>query len=73
MVQKDLKRMLAFSSVEHMGIITLAVGFGGVLGLYGAFLHMFNHSMTKSLLFFAAGDVAQKYHIQIYGSHFWGT
>ena len=62
MVQKDLKRMLAFSSVEHMGIITLAVGFGGPLGLYGAFLHMFNHSMTKSLLFFAAGDVAQKYH-----------
>lgn len=62
MVQHDLKRMLAFSSVEHMGIITLAVGLGGPLGLYGAFLHMFNHSMTKSLLFMAAGNVAQKYH-----------
>ncbi len=62
MVQHDLKRMLAFSSVEHMGIITLAVGIGGPLGLYGAFLHMFNHSMTKSLLFFSAGNIAQKYH-----------
>lgn len=62
MVQHDLKRMLAFSSVEHMGIITLAVGIGGPLGLYGAFLHMFNHSMGKSLLFMSAGNIAQKYH-----------
>lgn len=62
MVQHDLKRMLAFSSVEHMGIITLAVGLGGQLGMFGAFLHMMNHSLTKSLLFFAAGNVAQKYH-----------
>lgn len=61
MVQHDLKRMLAYSSVEHMGIITLSVGIGGVLGLYGAFLHMFNHSMTKSLLFFAAGSICQRY------------
>ncbi|WP_110954357.1 hydrogenase 4 subunit F [Anaerosinus massiliensis] len=62
MVQHDLKRMLAFSSVEHMGIITLAVGLGGTIGLYGAFLHMMNHSMTKSVLFFSAGNIAQKYH-----------
>lgn len=62
MVQHDLKRMLAFSSVEHMGIIALAVGIGGPLGLYGAFLHMFNHSMGKSLLFMTAGEIAQKYH-----------
>jgi hydrogenase-4 component F len=61
MVQHDLKRMLAYSSVEHMGIITLSVGIGGMLGLYGAFLHMFNHSMTKSLLFFAAGSICQRY------------
>lgn len=62
MVQHDLKRMLAYSSVEHMGIITLSVGIGGALGLYGAFLHMFNHSMAKSLLFFAAGTICQRYH-----------
>jgi hydrogenase-4 component F len=62
LVQHDLKRMLAYSSVEHMGIITLGVGIGGPLGLYGAILHMFNHSMTKSLLFLAAGNINQKYH-----------
>lgn len=62
MVQHDLKRMLAFSSVEHMGIITVAVGIGGPMGFYAAFLHMFNHSMGKSLLFMAAGEIAQKYH-----------
>jgi len=62
MVQHDLKRMLAYSSVEHMGIITLSAGIGGSLGLYAAFLHMFNHSMAKSLLFFSAGNISQKYH-----------
>lgn len=62
LVQHDLKRMLAYSSVEHMGIIALGVGIGGSLGLYGALLHMFNHSMTKSLLFFSAGNINQRYH-----------
>lgn len=62
LVQHDVKRMLAYSSVEHIGIITLGVGIGGPLGLFGAVLHMFNHSMTKSLLFFSAGNINQKYH-----------
>lgn len=62
LVQHDVKRMLAYSSVEHMGIITLGVGIGGALGFYGAVLHMFNHSMAKSLLFFSAGNINQKYH-----------
>ncbi|MFB9760400.1 hydrogenase 4 subunit F [Ectobacillus funiculus] len=62
LVQHDLKRMLAYSSVEHIGIITLGVGIGGAIGLYGALLHMFNHSMAKSLLFFSAGNINQKYH-----------
>ncbi|HJV46877.1 MAG TPA: hydrogenase 4 subunit F [Bacillota bacterium] len=62
LVQHDLKRMLAYSSVEHMGIITLGIGIGGPLGIYGALLHMFNHSMTKSLLFLAAGNLNQVYH-----------
>lgn len=61
LVQHDLKRMLAYSSVEHIGIITLSVGIGGTLGLYGALLHMFNHTMAKSLLFLAAGNINQKY------------
>ena len=61
-VQSDFKRMLAYSSVEHMGIITLGVGIGGPLGLFGAMLHTVNHAMTKSLLFFSAGAIYQRYH-----------
>lgn len=62
LVQHDFKRMLAYSSVEHMGIISLGIGIGGPLGLYGAMLHMFNHSMVKSLLFMTAGNMSQKFH-----------
>jgi hydrogenase-4 component F len=62
LVQHDLKRMLAYSSVEHMGIIVLGLGLGGAWGIYGALLHMFNHSMAKTLLFMAAGNLNQKYH-----------
>lgn len=60
-VQHDFKRMLAYSSIEHMGIITTAIGLGGKLGLYGAFLHMLNHAFTKSSMFLVAGNVTQKY------------
>jgi hydrogenase-4 component F len=58
-VQHDLKRLLAYSSVEHMGIIAVGIGLGGPLGLYGALLHTMNHSMAKSLLFFGAGHVRE--------------
>lgn len=61
-VQPDLKRMLAYSSVEHMGITTLGMGIGGWLGTYGALLHMVNNSLTKSLLFFSAGIICYRYH-----------
>ena len=44
-----------------MGIVALGFGFGGVLGTFGALLHMFNHSVTKSVMFFAAGNIRQKY------------
>jgi hydrogenase-4 component F len=60
-LQEDYKRMLAYSSVEHMGIIALGIGFGGVFGIFGAILHMFNHAMTKSLMFFGAGNVLLKH------------
>jgi len=62
LVQKDIKRMFAYSSVEHIGIITLGFGFGGPIGLYGALLHIFNHAVTKSLMFFGAGSIVKKYH-----------
>jgi hydrogenase-4 component F len=60
-VQRDLKRLLAYSSIEHMGIIAIGVGLGGGLGLYGALLHTFNHSLVKTLLFFLAGNVRQNF------------
>jgi hydrogenase-4 component F len=60
-LQEDYKRMLAYSSVEHMGIIALGIGFGGFFGVFGAILHMFNHAMTKSLMFFGAGNVLLKH------------
>src|SRR5437764_794797 len=59
-LQKDLKRLLAYSSVEHMGIIATGLGLGGFFGVYGALLHTFTHSMAKSLLFFGAGHVRAK-------------
>ena len=61
LVQQDLKRMLAFSTVEHMGIIAVAVGIGGAVGFSAAMLQMFNHAMGKSLLFLLAGNLNQKY------------
>ncbi len=59
--QRDYKRLLAYSSVEHMGIVALGVAFGGPLGLYGALLQMLNHAVTKSLMFFGSGQVLLKY------------
>lgn len=60
-VQHDIKRMLGYHSVEHMGIIVLAVGVGGPVALYAAMLHLVAHSLTKSSLFFAAGSVVQAF------------
>jgi hydrogenase-4 component F len=57
LVQRNLKRLMAYSSVEHMGIIAIGLGLGGPLGLFGALLHVFNHSVAKSLLFFSAGNI----------------
>ena len=60
-VQRDLKRLLAYSSIEHMGIIALGIGLGGVWGTFGALLHAFNHSVAKALLFFGAGNVRENF------------
>ena len=60
-VQRDLKRLLAYSSIEHMGIVAIGIGLGGALGLYGALLHTFNHSIAKTLLFFTAGNVRENF------------
>ena len=59
--QRDYKRLLAYSSVEHMGIIAIGVAFGGALGLSGALFQLINHAVTKSLMFFASGHVLLRY------------
>ncbi len=59
--QWNYKRMLAYSSVEHMGLVSLGLGFGGPLGILGALLHIINHAAGKSLLFCLSGNMLQKY------------
>ena len=61
LVQKNLKRLLAYSSIEHIGIICAGVGIGGPLGLYGALLHIFNHAVTKATMFLCSGSIVKKY------------
>ena len=58
--QTDYKRMLAYSSVEHMGVLTLGIGLGGA-GTFGGMLHAVNHSLTKAALFLAAGNILAEY------------
>ncbi len=58
--QKDIKRMFAYSSIEHMGLITFAFGMGGKVATFAALLHMTMHSLTKSAIFFAVGHAVQK-------------
>src|SRR5262249_32999118 len=58
--QRDLKRLLAYSSVEHMGILVLGIGIGG-LGVFGALLHVINNGLTKAALFHSAGNIQSAY------------
>ena len=60
--QRNYKRMLAYSSVEHIGFICLGLGFGGYWGVFGALLHVVNHALSKSLLFLLSGNILLKYH-----------
>jgi hydrogenase-4 component F len=57
----NYKRMLAYSSVEHMGIVCLGLGFGGAWGIAGALLHIANHALAKSALFLMAGRIRTAY------------
>lgn len=58
--QKDFKRMLAYSSVEHMGILSLGIGIGGA-ALFGTIFHILTHAAAKGLLFLAAGNLYAAY------------
>jgi hydrogenase-4 component F len=62
LTQKNLKRMLAYSSLEHVGLICVAVGLNTPLTVFGALLHMGYHALTKPVLFFAAGNIHQHCH-----------
>lgn len=64
--QKDYKRLLAYSSVEHIGIIALGIGLGGA-AVFGAMLHAVAHSLTKAMLFFSSGNILTAYQIKSVG------
>jgi hydrogenase-4 component F len=66
LVQKNFRRLLAYSSIDHSGIMVLALGFGGPLGVLGMLLHMTFHSVTKPLLFFCAGNVQQHLNTELF-------
>lgn len=56
---RDIKRLFAYSSIEHMGIIVFAFGMGGPLANFAGLLHMVMHSLTKSAIFYAVGHISQ--------------
>jgi len=58
--QRDVKRMFAYSSIEHMGLMTFAFGLGGPIANFAGLLHMTVHSLTKSAIFFAVGHATQR-------------
>ena len=58
--QRDIKRLFAYSSIEHMGIVTFAFGMGGVVANFAALLHMTVHSLTKSAIFYTVGHATQR-------------
>jgi hydrogenase-4 component F len=57
--RRDIKRMFAYSSIEHMGLITFAFGMGGPLANFAGLMHMTMHSLTKSAIFYAVGHISQ--------------
>jgi hydrogenase-4 component F len=59
--QQGVKRLMAYSSVEHMGVLALGFGFGGPLAIAAVLYHMLNHSLNKSLMFFGAGNAMRVY------------
>jgi hydrogenase-4 component F len=62
LVQGNLKRMLAYSSLEHVGLICTGIGLNTPVTIFGALLHMGYHALTKPVLFFAAGNIHQTFH-----------
>jgi hydrogenase-4 component F len=61
LIQRDYKRMFAYSSVEHMGLAMVGFGVGGPMGIFGGLFHLLNHALAKSLAFFSAGNVHRRF------------
>ncbi len=67
LTQRNFRRIMAYSSIDHAGIMVAALGFGGRLGALGAALHMLFHAVTKPLMFFCAGNVQQHFATPYFG------
>ncbi len=63
--QRDVKRMFAYSSIEHMGLMTFAFGLGGPVANFAGLLHMTVHALVKSAIFFTVGHATQKAGTQV--------
>ncbi|MBI4401083.1 MAG: hydrogenase 4 subunit F [Nitrospirae bacterium] len=61
LIQRDYKRLFAYSSVEHMGLAMVGFGVGGMAGTFGGLFHLLNHALAKSLAFFAAGNIHRRF------------
>jgi hydrogenase-4 component F len=61
LIQRDYKRLFAYSSVEHMGLAMMGFGVGGAVGVFGGLFHLLNHALAKSLAFFSAGNVHRRF------------
>ncbi len=61
LVQRDLKRLFAYSSVEHIGLMAIAFGIGGRLGITAGLLHLMGHAAAKGMVFFISGDIVQRF------------
>jgi len=66
LVQKNYRRLLAYHTIDHAGIMVTALGLGGVLGSLGLMLHMTFHTIAKSLLFLCAGNVRQHFKTDLF-------
>jgi hydrogenase-4 component F len=66
LVQGNFRRLLAYSSIDHAGIMVTALGAGGALGALGLMLHMVFHTIAKTLLFFCAGNVYQHFQTDLF-------
>jgi hydrogenase-4 component F len=63
--QNKFKRVLAYHSLEHMGIIAFGLGVGSPLAIFGALLHTLNHALTKELMFLTFGNIRQRYVVEM--------